>query len=280
MSTVTVYLPTKDRLSCLKRAVGSVLIQTVPNFELIVVNDNSSDGTKGWLDHLQRSDSRVKTIHFSKNRGACAARNAAIDLAATDFVTGLDDDDYFLPRRLEVLLGHWDNRHSAVTSNDAFLYKTKTINTCKPRFITYDHIKYCNHVGNQVLTRRKHLIDIGRFDEKLRGAQDYDLWIRLIRNFGPCKVVNEVTMCVDRSDDRLRISNSLPREKLNAEFIAKHKIGPRDTAGSLAFVLMTGDTSQVGYFDMLLWVLSWHIPWRVKRRLVRVCLVNFRLYSP
>src|SRR5512144_610930 len=103
---VSVYLPTRNRAASLQRAVDSVLAQTHADFELIVVDDGSSDGTRQCLEDAQRSDARVRAIHHAVSRGAPASRNAAIAAARGEWLTGLDDDDEFLPRRLELLLAH------------------------------------------------------------------------------------------------------------------------------------------------------------------------------
>src|SRR5512143_3860267 len=96
---VSVYLPTRNRAASLRRAIESVLAQTYADFELIVVDDGSSDGTREVLESVQRSDARVRAIHHSVSRGAPASRNAAIAAAHGEWLTGLDDDDEFLPRR-------------------------------------------------------------------------------------------------------------------------------------------------------------------------------------
>ncbi|MCG2794063.1 MAG: glycosyltransferase [Weeksellaceae bacterium] len=89
---VTIYIPTKNRLALLKKAVDSVLRQTYTNWELIVVNDASTDGTKDYLDDLSKSNPKVKVIHHHESLGACVSRNDAIFSATGTFITGLDDD--------------------------------------------------------------------------------------------------------------------------------------------------------------------------------------------
>jgi len=94
---ITVYMPTHNRLELLQRAVVSVFAQTMQNFELIIVDDASSDDTFDYLQKLAEQDSRVTVLRNEVSQGACVARNRAIELAKGKFVTGLDDDDEFLP---------------------------------------------------------------------------------------------------------------------------------------------------------------------------------------
>jgi glycosyltransferase involved in cell wall biosynthesis len=104
---VTVYIPTYNRLQLLQRAVDSVLDQTYQNIELIIVDDNSNDGTKDYLTELAKKDHRVNFKINTLNLGASASRNKAIQAARGEFITGLDDDDYFMQRRIEEFLDVW-----------------------------------------------------------------------------------------------------------------------------------------------------------------------------
>ena len=91
---VTIYIPTKNRLKLLNRAIESVKKQTYKDIEIIVVDDGSTDGTTEYLAQEINSGT-LKAIFNKKSLGACAARNKAIEMATGDFITGLDDDDYF-----------------------------------------------------------------------------------------------------------------------------------------------------------------------------------------
>ena len=107
---VSVYIPTYNRSSLLKRAVQSVLSQTIKDIEVIVVDDNSTDDTHEVISKLQKSDDRVVYLKNNKNMGACFNRNRAISEARGKFVTGLDDDDFFLPMRLENFITYWEHK--------------------------------------------------------------------------------------------------------------------------------------------------------------------------
>ena len=86
---ISVYIPTYNRLELLKRAVQSVQNQTYKNFEIIIVDDNSSDGTQDFLVGLAKVDSRIRYFFKDKNSGACVSRNIAINLAQGELITGL-----------------------------------------------------------------------------------------------------------------------------------------------------------------------------------------------
>ncbi len=104
---VTIYIPTYNRVELLKRAIDSVLTQTYKNIEIIIVDDCSPDTTIQFLEKLTKKDSRVRYFQNEKNSGACVSRNKAILEAKGEFITGLDDDDYFLPNRVEDFVSYW-----------------------------------------------------------------------------------------------------------------------------------------------------------------------------
>jgi glycosyltransferase involved in cell wall biosynthesis len=98
----SVILPTHDRMRTLPRAVASVLAQDMADFELIVVDDASSDQTNDWLS--RQTDPRIRALQSSRQLGPSGARNLGIDAARADVIAFLDSDDEYLPNRLSVPL--------------------------------------------------------------------------------------------------------------------------------------------------------------------------------
>ncbi len=96
---VSVIVPTHNRADLLPRAIGSVLAQTYGGYEIIIVDDCSSDDTPAVIAGF--SDSRIRSFRHNRNRGQSAAINTGIEHASGDYVGFLDDDDEWLPRKLE-----------------------------------------------------------------------------------------------------------------------------------------------------------------------------------
>src|SRR5690348_14215819 len=97
---VTVLMPTYNRRDYVAGAIESVLGQQHADFELIVVDDCSTDGTADIVDRYARQDDRIIAIHHPVNKGPAKACNAGLALARYDLIARLDDDDFMLPIRL------------------------------------------------------------------------------------------------------------------------------------------------------------------------------------
>lgn len=98
---VSVIIPTHNRAKYLQRAVNSVLSQTFKDFEIIIVDDASSDNTKEILEELKRQGLRIKSFRLDQNRGAQVARNKGIKASCAKWIAFLDSDDEWLNRKLE-----------------------------------------------------------------------------------------------------------------------------------------------------------------------------------
>lgn len=204
------------------RAIDSVLNQTWGNIELIVVDDASEDNTPELLAELD-ADVPVKIIRNKKPLGAAASRNIAIAHASGEYITGLDDDDYWMPNRIEKMMSAFEDGYSAVCTYDIMDYGNKTIIWKKKKYISFDDLLYYNQAGNQVLTKKEYIIEAGGFDEKLPSAQDYDLWIRLTERFGPIKTVPEALQVVAMDKKRDSITTSTSKTAGYAACFEKHR---------------------------------------------------------
>ncbi len=183
----SVIIPTYNRILSLKRAMRSVLAQTYTNFEIIVIDDGSSDGTREYL--LSLNNPRIKPIFLMANKGANAARNTGIKEAGGKYIAFLDDDDEWLPDKLEKqvnILEH--NSDVGIVYSAAYISLKKenieynTIPKAKGRI--FDDLLVSNVVGSTstVILRSELLSVYGAFDERIPSMQDYELWIRLSKH--------------------------------------------------------------------------------------------------
>lgn len=202
---VAVFLPTRNRAAMLGRCIESVLGQTHDNIELLVVDDASTDDTPDVIRRFAAHDQRVRGLSLPAAAGAPAARNLAIRSATAELITGIDDDDRMLPRRIETLVAAFDTRYSLVCSGFRRVSRagTRTIGHSR-KVISLDAQLMRNHIGNAALTLRSRIIEVGLFDESMPAWQDYDLWTRLILRFGPA-------LRIAASDHLVHVDHDAPR---------------------------------------------------------------------
>jgi glycosyltransferase involved in cell wall biosynthesis len=194
--TVSVYLPTRNRADLLQEAIESVLTQDFERFELIIVDDASTDDTPRLVAEYSARDVRVRSIRLPSKSGACAARNVGIEAARSPWCTGLDDDDLMLPHRLSLLLNAAGQSSAHALICSGYLLerddKRRPVD-CHAAVITLNELLHRNIIGNQALFRREHALEIGGFDIDMPASQDYDFWTRLLARFGTAKRLPEAT---------------------------------------------------------------------------------------
>jgi len=186
---VSTVLATYNHGRFLAGAVNSVLGQTLPDVEVIVVDDGSTDDTPEVMRRY-RGDTRVR-YHRGDNRGPAAARNTGIRLARAPLVAFLDADDLWLPAKLERQV-----RLFAVNPALAVVYSRRLLQDQAGRHLAYEQpALYRGDVLQQLfltnficlssaVVRRDALARSGLFDERIKRAssEDYDLWLRLARD--------------------------------------------------------------------------------------------------
>lgn len=247
---VSAIIPTHNRSELLLKAVNSVLEQTWENMEIIIVDDASGDETPDLLCELSKTDN-IKVIRNEVSIGAAASRNIAINHANGEFIAGLDDDDLWRPRRIELLIEEFEDGYSAVTSNDRMVFGEKEIIWKKRPVITLNDLLYYNQVGNQVLTKKEYLVEVGGYDESLPAAQDYDLWIRLAHDFGPIKTSPNTLQVVNMEQSRERISTSGEETTGYRACFEKHRhrMSPEHQKYQIYRIRMSEGAS-AGWFEM------------------------------
>ena len=190
---ISVIIPTFERKHLIGRALDSVLKQTQPAREVIVIDDGSSDGTAGWIKKAYPSIILID----QKNRGVSAARNTGIRNAKSKWVALLDSDDEWLPEKLEAqvkLLQKNENKLFCHT-NEIWIRNGVRVNPMKKHqkfggMIFNECLDICRISPSSSLFCRALLDDVGWFDETLPICEDYDLWLRITAKY-PVLFVDE-----------------------------------------------------------------------------------------
>jgi len=187
---VSIVLPTRDRHDLLARAIESVQKQSYRNWELLIVDDGSVDGTGEFLAGL--ADARLRCFRHH-GAGACAARNVALAQVRGDLIAYLDDDNMMHPAWLKAVVWGFEQRpeasvlYGAYVVDDAFrINRKKTGDLPRLFFLPYDHhdLARRNIADMGCIAHRAGLPD-ARFDESLREMGDWDLFLRLTRKAPP-----------------------------------------------------------------------------------------------
>lgn len=180
---VTVVIPTYNHARYVVEAIESVLAQTYRHWEIVVIDDGSTDDT---ADVIRRYPD-VRYI-YQANRGLPGARNRGLQEARGEYVVFLDADDRLLPRHLEANVAAFALRPDAgwVAGDFRFLGEDPTwhhVHRCEFRPDCYASLLRVNFIvmPGAVMYKREVVADIGGFDERLRSAEDYDLYFRLAR---------------------------------------------------------------------------------------------------
>lgn len=185
MPTVSVVIPIYNRAWALKGAIDSVLAQDFHDFEIVVVDDGSTDNTPEILESYQQI-----CVVTQDHRGVSAARNAGIARAAGHLITFLDSDDLWLPGKLSAQVAFFNTHPDALVcqTEEVWIKKGIRVNP-KKRHKKYSGmifercLELCIVSPSAVMMRRFLFDEIGGFDETLPVCEDYDLWLRVACRF-------------------------------------------------------------------------------------------------
>ncbi|MAK48882.1 glycosyltransferase [Marinobacter sp. UBA2498] len=185
---VSVITPTFNRSDFLPESIDSVLAQTYQNFQLIIVDDGSTDSTREVVEPYL-TDQRIKYFYQS-NQGQSVARNKGISESSGEFICFLDSDNAWLPNKLDRSLLEFSRfPQSDIVYGDGILIDEKSAEIGKNTMKRYSgrithHLLKDNFVSmNTTMTRRKCFDELGSFNESDRVAEDYELWLRFSTRF-------------------------------------------------------------------------------------------------
>lgn len=190
---VSIIIPTRNREARVPAAIDSVLNQTQQNFELIVVDDGSTDATQ---EVLRAYGNRIACLRIDP-AGPSAARNRGIAAAHADLIAFLDSDDIWMPHKLERQLAHYSSNADVVVSQtrEVWIRNGVRVNArAKHRMHSgwiYEHcLPLCIVSPSSVMIHRTVFDHIGLFDESMPACEDYDLWLRIAPHY-PIHLIDE-----------------------------------------------------------------------------------------
>jgi glycosyltransferase involved in cell wall biosynthesis len=184
---ISVLMPAYNARRYLREAVDSILAQTLDDFEFIIIDDGSSDGTPALLKGLAARDRRIR-LQSGPNEGVSASLNKGLALARGEFIARMDADDVSLPTRFEKQLRFLQQRSNYVlVGSRCMLIDPDGFPICEKTDIAFDHEEIdalllrmsWPIVHPAVMMRTDALRKVGGYDTRYRTNQDHDLFLRL-----------------------------------------------------------------------------------------------------
>ena len=185
-NTVSVIIPVYNRVNLIDRSINSVISQTYPINEIIVIDDGSNDGT---YDLIKRNFPQV-SLQYQENKGVSNARNIGIKLAKSKWIAFLDSDDEWLPKKVEEQINLLKTNFSfkICHTDEVWIRNQVRVNPMKK------HRKYGGDIYNKclplcvispssIMIHKDIFNDVGLFDEDLPVCEDYDMWLRICSKY-------------------------------------------------------------------------------------------------
>ena len=234
---VSVIIPTFNRIQYLEGAVLSVLRQEFDRFEVIVVDDGSTDGSRALIERLKGSASGRLRYLYRKNGGAAAARNTGIRAARYETLCFLDSDDRFLPGKLarqyeELHQSSWKISHTReVWYRRGGLLAQKKKHQPPHGDIFQASLRMCVVGMSTVMVRRAVFAEYGFFDESLPCCEDYEFWLRIAVRERFLLVPEPLTLKNGGRPDQLSVRYRRGMDRLRIRALVRLLSDGRLTAG-------------------------------------------------
>lgn len=183
---VTIIIPTYNRASVIKRALESVFSQTFANYEVIIVDDGSTDETSSFIRSLNKEVRYISIPHSGVSR----ARNIGIDFAKGKWISFLDSDDYWLPQKLEkqMLYLNKHTEYKVCHTDEIWIKNGVRINQGKKHkkhegWFFSPSLNLCLISPSSVVIHESVFNNVGTFDENFEYVEDYELWLRITSRY-------------------------------------------------------------------------------------------------
>ncbi len=214
---VSVIIPTYNRGWIVCEAVDSVLAQDYPNFEVLVVDDGSTDNTK---DLLGKYKDNIRVL-YQKNRGVSAARNIGIKKANGEYIAFLDSDDLWEKKKISSQIDFFRKKPEALIcqTEEIWIRNGKRVNPKnkhkKPSGMIFEASLLLCLVSPSAVMIKKTLFDsVGLFDENLPACEDYDLWLRISLEYPIYLTPEPFVIKKGGHDDQLSAAHGLDKFRI------------------------------------------------------------------
>lgn len=211
---VSVIMPAYNAKNYLEAAIKSILNQTYPHFEFIIVDDGSQDATAEIIQKYQKKDKRIVVLRNRRNLGTTKSLNMALKAAKGKYIVRMDADDWSYPSRLAKQVELMESDRTIVVSGSYIEVCDKNLRTINIRKYPLEDsqaksqiFRYSPFAHPATVWRASTLKKVGGYDEKIRVAQDYELYFRIGKH-GKFKNLDKVLLKLRVHQDSVSISKS------------------------------------------------------------------------
>ena len=214
---VSIVLPSYNGKKYIRESIESVLAQTFPYWELVLVDDCSTDGTGAVMDAYASKDSRIRVIHNATNQRLPRSLNIGFRETWGEYLTWTSDDNRYLPRAIEVMVRALEAEPAApmVSAEMECIDESGTVTGGYP--VYEDHLIWAEDlVGACFMYRREALVKVGEYDPAKVYVEDYDYWLRLRVAMGEIKRVPDLLYQYRRHGESLTATKVKEIRRQNA----------------------------------------------------------------
>lgn len=225
---ISVIIPTYKRSEMLENAINSVTKQSYKNIEIIVVDDNDSESidriNTEKLMKKYKNNNMIKYIKHLKNKGGCAARNTGVKNSSGKYISFLDDDDFWDKDFLKKMIKMYDDqslKKGAVYCNyyvgmyDKVFYLNKEYEFYSGNILEKLLSGWCPASTSFFLIKRECFETVGLFDENLKSFQDYDMWLRIAKEYEFDYTTERLVIKYEHSNDQVSMNPYKRQDGLN-----------------------------------------------------------------
>lgn len=226
MSRVSIILPVYNGEKYLSKSIESIINQTYQDWELIIVNDCSSDKSPEIAERYEKEDSRIRVIHNTDNCKLPKSLNIGFSSARGDYLTWTSDDNMYLPTAIEKMVRVLE------TGNDSYMVRTDMSYIDAEGNIIGESEEYTdekmylsNCLGACFMYKRSVLDAVGEYDENTFCVEDYDYWLRILDEYHHIDSIKEILYMYRRHNESLSETKRVQVEhqlaKLREKYIKK-----------------------------------------------------------
>ena len=223
MPKVSIVLPSFNGEQYIRESIESVINQTFTDWELIIVDDCSTDSTLHIAEEYARKEGRIRVIHNEENQKLPEALNIGFRHASGQYLTWTSDDNMYLSRALETMNQYLDEHEEVPMVCTGMLFMNENMQYVK-EFKSYNasQMRVQDTVGACFMYRREVLAEVGEYSRDFFCAEDYEYWIRIMIRYGSIGYIPDIFYLYRRQKNSLTVEKAERIRRMNSKLHCKY----------------------------------------------------------